>query len=94
MIFAESELWIETCLGSMGAVLGWRRDRVAMPWMKLVEAAKLVSVDEDMARAVRETTFGNSLEDAWRDEIIQMLGSCELTRDEMGRVLRRRSREE
>ncbi|KAG5650284.1 hypothetical protein H0H81_012762 [Sphagnurus paluster] len=89
-IRTECELWVETCRAALGGSLPSGRAGVEAPWMKLLQAACLASAEGDTWVAFVETTFGTSNDDDWEFAMEEALGSVELGREEVVRVLRRR----
>ncbi|KAJ3908186.1 TIP-1 family-domain-containing protein [Lentinula edodes] len=89
-IRAEHVLWVETCRATLLQAFGGSRSRVEAPWSRLTEAGTLVDVDGEVREKIANATFGGIDEDEWEDVIIQVVGSSELTREEVGRILRRR----
>ncbi|KAJ4476586.1 TIP-1 family-domain-containing protein [Lentinula aciculospora] len=89
-ILAECDLWVETCRVTLLQAFGGSRDRVEAPWSRLMEAGTLVGSDGEVREKVVNATFGGTDEEQWEDVMIEVLGFNELTREEVGRILRRR----
>ncbi|KAJ3853443.1 TIP-1 family-domain-containing protein [Lentinula lateritia] len=89
-IRAEHVLWVETCRATLLQAFGGNRNRVEAPWSRLTEAGTLVDVDGEVREKIANATFGGIEEDEWENVILEVIGSSELTREEVGRILRRR----
>lgn len=89
-IRAECELWVETCRSALAGGLAGGRARVEAPWMKLMQAASLAGADGDTWTAVVGSTFGSHNEPEWEQMMEEVVGSAELTREEVMRMLRHR----
>ncbi|KAG6814039.1 hypothetical protein H0H92_003889 [Tricholoma furcatifolium] len=89
-ILAECELWAETCRMALGGGLSGGRARIDGPWTKLLQAARLASADGEAWTAVVDVTFGTQSDEAWDNVMTQAVGSLELEREEVVRILRRR----
>ncbi|KII93691.1 hypothetical protein PLICRDRAFT_101630 [Plicaturopsis crispa FD-325 SS-3] len=85
-VHAEAELWVETCQGALGA--GESRARVEAPWAVLLEAARLVGAQGQTWEKVVEATFGMRGDDEWEEVLADTVGVHEMSREEVGRVLR------
>ncbi|KAE9401979.1 hypothetical protein BT96DRAFT_918567 [Gymnopus androsaceus JB14] len=88
-IHGECELWVETCRVTLLQAFGGSRNRVEAPWLRLVEAARLVSVEGEPRERVVNATFGGTDEGEWEEVMVEVVGCSELTREEVGRILRR-----
>jgi hypothetical protein len=86
-LLAECELWIETC---RVALQGVSRNRVEAPWSYLHQAAKLVDLEGDAWARVIEATFGMSSDEDWEKVMTEVIGECDLSREDVTRVLRSR----
>ncbi|KAF5374888.1 hypothetical protein D9758_000035 [Tetrapyrgos nigripes] len=89
-ILAECEMWVETCHIGLGGALGGGRNRVEAPWLKLLQAGRLIASEGQSRDRISEATFGASSQDDWETAILDAIGICEIGRDEVGRILRRR----
>jgi RAD50-interacting protein 1 len=90
-ILAECELWVETCHVALGGSLNGGRERVEMPWAKLLQAGKLASAEGDVWNALLDATFETQTGEDWEVKMTRIVGSVELGRDEVARVLKRRA---
>lgn len=90
VIRGESELWVEACQRGLRGSLGGGRNRVEAPWLKLLEAGKLIGAEGVTWDAVVAATFGEKTDEEWSEVMIEMVGVSEVSRDEVGRLLRRR----
>lgn len=89
-IRAECQLWVETCQAALGGGLGGGRARIEAPWTKLLQAGSLASIEGDVLANIVDVTFGPQSDDEWDRTVTQIVGSLELSRDEVVRTLRRR----
>ncbi|KAJ3722262.1 hypothetical protein C8R42DRAFT_579703, partial [Lentinula raphanica] len=89
-IHAECSLWVETCRATLLQAFGGSRSRVEAPWLRLIEAGALVDADGEAREKVVDATFGGMDEEEWENVISEVVGSSELNREEVGRILRRR----
>ncbi|KAK0465211.1 TIP-1 family-domain-containing protein [Desarmillaria tabescens] len=92
-IQAECELWVETSQGGLAGALGGGRNRVEAPWSKLLEAGRLIAAEGPAWDKAVDFTFGAKSEDQWDAAMVEITGFSELSREEVGRVLRRRKSE-
>ncbi|KAJ3796672.1 TIP-1 family-domain-containing protein [Lentinula aff. detonsa] len=90
IIHAECSLWVETCRVTLLQAFGGSQSRVEAPWSRLIEAGVLVDVNGEIRERVVSATFGGMDEEEWEDIMTKVVGSSELTREEVGRILRRR----
>lgn len=94
----ESEVWVDTCcmvlLAAQDSSNGWTRNRVEAPWLRLIQASRLVCLEgegrEKVGRGVI-TTLGKDgeEEERWENLMIEVVGCSVLTREEVERILRR-----
>ncbi|KAJ7596730.1 TIP-1 family-domain-containing protein [Mycena floridula] len=89
-ILAECELWVETCHGGLGGALGGGRNRLEAPWLRLLEAGRLIGADRETWDKAAEATFGAKNEEDWGSAMVEIVGFNEISREEVGRLLRRR----
>ncbi|KAK7468575.1 hypothetical protein VKT23_003079 [Stygiomarasmius scandens] len=89
-ILVECELWVETCHLGLGGALGGGRARVEAPWLKLLQAARLIASEGEGKDRISDATFGATSQDDWEAVIVNTIGICEISREEVGRILRRR----
>lgn len=85
-IFVECELWLETC----HAALGGSRNRVDAPWLKLLQAGRLISAEGDSWEKILDLTSTNHGEEAWTAAMVDVVGLNKLGREEVERILRSR----
>jgi len=89
-ILVECELWVESCHLGLGGALGGGRTRVEAPWLKLLQAARLIASEGEDRDRISDATFGATSQDDWEAVIVDTIGICEISREEVGRILRRR----
>ncbi|KAL0071704.1 hypothetical protein AAF712_000626 [Marasmius tenuissimus] len=87
---AECELWVETCHRGLGGSLGGGRKRVETPWGKLLQAGRVVVANGEIRDRIAQATFGMMDQEEWESMMTDTTGFQELSRDEVGRILRRR----
>ena len=90
-ILAECELWVETCHVALAGSLSGGRERIDAPWVKLLQAGRLACAEGDVWGALLDATFEAQTEEEWEREMTRIVGSVELGRDEVVRVLKRRA---
>lgn len=85
-VLAECDLWLEACQGALGG----GRNRVESPWLKMIEASRIVASDGNEWKKIVALTNGG-LDDAdWESGMLEVVGSNELTRELVQRIIRRR----
>lgn len=87
---AECELWVETCHVALAGRLSGGRYRVETPWSGLLRAGRLAALDGDEWLAVRSAAMQGASGDEWAKLLTRVLGTSEVDRDEVERVIRRR----
>ncbi|TBU64736.1 RINT-1 family protein [Dichomitus squalens] len=85
-VLAEAELWVETCR----VALKEERGRVEAPWRPFLQAARLLAAEGDAWRRIVDSTFGFSDDGQWEEVLLDIVGLCELPREEVQGILRRR----
>ncbi|KAI8995431.1 TIP-1 family-domain-containing protein [Trametes punicea] len=85
-VLAEAELWVETAR----TALKEERARVEAPWRAYLEAARLLAGEGEAWERVVRVTFGTEADEAWEGVMLESVGLCELSREEVQQVLRRR----
>ncbi|KAH9891013.1 RINT-1 family protein [Cubamyces lactineus] len=87
-VLAEAELWIETAR----TALKEERARVEAPWRAYLQAARLLAGEgAEWWERVEMTTFGTMPDAEWEEVMLESVGVCELPREEVQQVLRRRA---
>jgi len=66
------------------------RARVEAPWLKLLQAGRLIDLEADEWDKVRASTFGTQ-RDEWEDIMVEVTGASELPREDVQRILRNRN---
>ncbi|KIY65897.1 hypothetical protein CYLTODRAFT_378693 [Cylindrobasidium torrendii FP15055 ss-10] len=90
-IRAECELWVETCNAALSGALGGGRGRVEAPWAKLLQASRVLALEGELwDRLVRATMRAS---DEWEDVVTEITGFNDLGREDVDRILRRRTHE-
>jgi RAD50-interacting protein 1 len=87
-IGAECELWVETCQAALSSRAG--RNRVEAPWLKLLQAGRLLALDGQSWNNVIDETFSMGSDDALEECLLEVIGLCEMTRDEVTTIVRLR----
>ncbi|KAJ6519399.1 TIP-1 family-domain-containing protein [Mycena sanguinolenta] len=87
-IHAECELWVETCHSGLRGALSGGRNRVQAPWLKLLQAGRLVGLEGEPWDRVGRATFGPQDQTGWEELMLEMTGANELQRDEVQRILK------
>jgi len=90
VIRSECDLWVQSCYAAADGVLGGGRQRVQAPWNVLLQAGKLASLEGESWEKVVEKTFGSESDSDWENMVVNLLGITELSRDEVGTLLKRR----
>lgn len=86
-ILAECELWLETCRAALPG-LGSRLDT---PWRRLLEAGRLSALEGKAWERLLGATFGAAGDTEWEGVVEEHVGINELSREEVGQVLRARA---
>ncbi|KAJ7693622.1 TIP-1 family-domain-containing protein [Mycena rosella] len=89
-IHAECELWVETCQSGLGGALSGGRNRVQAPWLKLLQAGRLVGLEGDAWDNVGRATFGTQGQEEWEDLMLEVTNASEIPREEVQRILKSR----
>jgi len=86
-ILAESELFVETC---QIALVRSDRSRAEAPWRQLLQASRLIALEGNQWQKVVDSTFGVTAGQDWEEVMMDAVGATELSREEVGQVLRTR----
>lgn len=86
-IRAECELWVETCRHALSRAPA----RVEAPWRSLLQAARVVGAEGELWEKVVDATFGTASDQDWEAAMVDLVGFAELTREEVGQVIRTRT---
>ena len=87
-IQAECELWVQTCRHALSGVGAGRAEA---PWRGLLQAARIVGAQDGEWEKVVEGTFGMGSDAEWEEGMVENAGFSELTREEVGQVIRTRT---
>ncbi|KAI0336160.1 hypothetical protein GY45DRAFT_1316243 [Cubamyces sp. BRFM 1775] len=88
IVLSEAELWVETAR----TALKEERARVEAPWRAYLQAARLLAGEgAEWWDRVGATTFGTMPDAEWEEVMLESVGVCELPREEVQQVLRRRA---
>lgn len=87
-IAAECELWVETCHAALASSAN--RNTIEAPWLKHLQAARLVGLEGAELRRALDETFGVNGDEVWEECLLQLVGVCEIGRDDVGVILRLR----
>ncbi|KAI0823023.1 TIP-1 family-domain-containing protein [Trametes gibbosa] len=85
-ILAEAELWVETAR----TALRGQRGRAEAPWRGYLQAARLLAGESAECARIIEATFGTLPDTEWVEVVLETVGVCELSREEVQQVLRKR----
>jgi len=88
LVLAEFELWAETCRQALSKLPATRSEA---PWRSLLQAGRIVAADGERWKSIVETTFGMDQDQDWEEKMLQLVGFSELSRDEVGQVIRTRA---
>jgi RAD50-interacting protein 1 len=86
---AECELWAETSRHALA-----RRTpaaRVDAPWRPLLQAARVVGAQDGEWTRVVNATLGTASDAEWEAAMVEVVGFAELSRDEVGQIIRTRT---
>lgn len=86
VVLAEAELWVETARTALKA----ERTRVEAPWRAYLLAARLLAGEGPEWDRIVEATFGTMNDTEWEETMLEGVGLCEMPREEVQQVLRRR----
>ncbi|EIN13385.1 hypothetical protein PUNSTDRAFT_129073 [Punctularia strigosozonata HHB-11173 SS5] len=90
-IHSECELWLETSRSALAGTPGVTAARTEGPWRRLLEAGRLFGLVGDDWRKVMLMTFGAHEDEKWEELVAGVVGFSELSREEVGQILRTRS---
>jgi len=87
---SEYQLWVESCQVALHSALGDSKARVETPWRRLLQAGRLLSAEEDVWTAILDATFGRQSDDEWEHAVHGHLGSLQLDREDVAKILQMR----
>jgi RAD50-interacting protein 1 len=87
-IAAECELWVETCHAALASSAN--RNTVEAPWLKLLQAGRLVGLEGPGLTTALDETFGVHDDEVWEECLLQLVGVSEIGRETVGVILRLR----
>ena len=90
VVTAECELWVETCNVALEGRLSGGRYRVEMPWLRLLQAGRLVGLEGDEWLTVRSAVLRDMPGEEWATLMVQITGASELDKEEVCNVVQRR----
>lgn len=90
VITAECELWTETCNVALAGRLSGGRHRVEMPWLRLLQAGRLVGLQGEDWVSVKNVVLRDMSEEEWVKTMVKLVGISELDKDEVCKVIQRR----
>ncbi|KAF8634467.1 hypothetical protein AX15_000908 [Amanita polypyramis BW_CC] len=90
VITAECELWAETCNAALAGRLNGGRYRVDMPWLRLLQAGRLVGLEGDEWLTIRSAMLQDLPGEEWAALMVQITGASELDREQVRNVAERR----
>jgi len=90
VITAECELWAETCNIALAGRLSGGRHRVEMPWLRLLQAGRLVSLEGEEWVSIKIAVLRDMSEEEWIKNMVKLVGISELDKDEVCKVIQRR----
>ncbi|KAI0080027.1 RINT-1 family protein [Panus rudis PR-1116 ss-1] len=92
VVMAECELWAETCRLALSSTPSTARtsQRAEVPWRGLLQAARIVGADGARWDRITEVTFGVGDDEEWESDMRELVGFAELSREEVGQVIRAR----
>ncbi|GJE85916.1 RINT-1 family protein [Phanerochaete sordida] len=87
-ITAECELWASTCRHALPRM---PHARVEAPWRGLLQAARVVGATGAVWARVVDATLGTAGDEEWEAAMLELVGFAELTREEVGQIVRTRT---
>lgn len=81
---------METCHAALGGIFPGGRGRLEAPWLKLLQAGRLVGADGEKWNKIIDVTFGTQHAGRWESVMTQILGYTEMNREEVERILKSR----
>ena len=84
---AEAELWVQTCRHALAP----NSARAEGPWRPLLQAARVVGAQDDVWTRLVDATLGMADDDTWEAQMRELVGVAELSREEVGQVIRTRT---
>ncbi|KAJ7275473.1 TIP-1 family-domain-containing protein [Mycena haematopus] len=87
-IHAECELWVETCHSGLRGTLSGGRNRVQAPWLRLLQAGRLIGLEGEPWARVGRVAFGPQDQMEWDELMLETTGANELPKEEVQRILK------
>lgn len=84
LISTECELWVETSRIALGP--STPANRAEAPWRNMLQAGRLIGLDEETKERVMRLMYQG--EDAWEQTMIDVVGLCEMEREQVMKCLR------
>lgn len=87
MILTEAELWVQTCRYALSRAPA----RAEAPWRSLLQAARVVGAQDGQWERIVDATFGTASDADWEQEMREVVGLAELSREEVSQIIRTRT---
>ena len=89
-ITAECELWSETSNVALAGRLNGGRHRVEMPWLRLLQAGRLVGLEGADWDSVKMAVLRDMSDEDWTQLMVKIVGISELDKEEVCKAIQRR----